>query len=73
MASLSGFIEAIFEMLVALAIAAPICVGMISLAAHLNKAWIASGPAADTAQAAAATVPSGVASAASASNSTDVE
>lgn len=63
-----GLIEAMFETLFGLAIAAAICVGVISLSVHLNEARTARGPAADMAQAAAATGPSGVAGAASASN-----
>jgi hypothetical protein len=58
-----GFIEATFETLFALAIATAICVGVISLSVHLNEARSARGPAADMAQAAAATGPSGAASA----------
>jgi hypothetical protein len=58
-----GFIEATFETLFALAIAAAICVGVISLSVHLNEARNARGPAADMAQAAAATGPSGAANA----------
>jgi len=63
-----GFIEAMLETLVALAVAGAICVGLISLSVHLNEARIARGLAAGTAQAAAATVPSGVADAPAASN-----
>jgi hypothetical protein len=33
-----GFIEAMWETLIALTIAAAICVGLISLSAHLDKA-----------------------------------
>jgi hypothetical protein len=36
-----GFIEALSETLVALAIAAAICVGVMSLAVHLNETQIA--------------------------------
>jgi hypothetical protein len=58
--TLSGrFIEALCETLVALAIAAAICVGVISLSVHLNETQIARASAADTAQAPAATMPSG--------------
>jgi hypothetical protein len=60
-----GFIEATFETLFALAIAAAICVGVISLSVHLNEARSARGAAADMAQAAPAT---GASVAASASN-----
>jgi Na+-translocating ferredoxin:NAD+ oxidoreductase RnfG subunit len=69
---ISGFIEAMWETLVALAIAAAICVGMISLSVHLNEAQIARASAADTAQAAAATIPSGPAKDAL-RNSIDIE
>jgi hypothetical protein len=48
-----GFIEALSETLVALTIAAAICVGVISLAVHLNETQIARTSAANTAQAAA--------------------
>jgi hypothetical protein len=63
-----GFIEATFETLFALAIAAAICVGVITLSVHLNEARSARGPAADMAQAPAPTGPSSVAGAARASN-----
>jgi hypothetical protein len=53
-----GFIDALCETLVALAIAAAICVGTISLSVHLNETQIARA-AADTAQTAAATALSG--------------
>jgi hypothetical protein len=53
------FIEAMWETLIALAIAAAIGVGMVSLSVHLNEAQIARASAGDTAQAAAATMPSG--------------
>ena len=33
----NGFIEAMWEMLIALGTAAAICIGVISLAAHLNE------------------------------------
>jgi signal transduction histidine kinase len=61
-------IEATFETLFALAVAAAICVGVISLSVHLNEARSAHGPVAEMAQAAAATGPSSVPGAASASN-----
>ena len=38
-----GFMEAMFDTLIALAIAAAICVGVISLSVHLNEARIARG------------------------------
>jgi hypothetical protein len=68
--TLSGsFVEALCETLVALAIAAAICVGVTSLSVHLNETQIARASAADMAQAAAATTPSGPAkTAASQSN-----
>lgn len=53
------FIEAMWETLIALAVAAAICVGMISLSVHLNETRIAS--AVGTAQAAAGTLPSNAA------------
>lgn len=52
-----GFIEALFETLVALAIAAAICVGVMSLAVHLNETQIARTSAANTVQTAAPTLP----------------
>jgi hypothetical protein len=52
-----GFIEALCETLIALAIAAAICVAVISLSVHLNEAGIARASAANTAQAAATTMP----------------
>jgi Na+-translocating ferredoxin:NAD+ oxidoreductase RnfG subunit len=55
------FIEAMWETLIALAIAAAICVGMISLSVHLNEAQIARASATSTAKAAAATMPPGAA------------
>jgi Tfp pilus assembly protein PilV len=55
----AGFIEAMCETLVALAIAAAICVGVISLSVHLNETQIARASAANTVQAAATTMPSG--------------
>jgi hypothetical protein len=54
-----GLIEVLCETLVALAIAAAICVGTVSLSVHLNETQIARASAADTPQAAAATMPSG--------------
>lgn len=48
-----GFIGALCETLVALTIAAAICVGVLSLAVHLNETQIARTSAANTAQAAA--------------------
>lgn len=53
------FIEAMCETLVALAIAAAICVGVISLSVHLNETKIARASAANTVRAAATTMPSG--------------
>lgn len=50
-----GFIEALCETLVTLAIAAAICVGVVNLAVHLNEAGITRASAANTAQAAATT------------------
>jgi hypothetical protein len=58
------FIEGIWETLIALAIAAAICVGMTSLSVHLNEMRIARASAVQTAQAAAATMRSGPAKAA---------
>jgi hypothetical protein len=52
-----GFIEELSETLVALAIAAAICVGVMSLAVHLNETQIARTSAANTAQAAAPSLP----------------
>ena len=49
-----GFIEAMCETLVALAIAAAICIGVISLSAHVNEARSARASAAGTLQEAAA-------------------
>ena len=46
-----GFIEAMWETLIARAIAAAICVGMISLSVHLNETRIARASAVGTAQA----------------------
>ena len=60
------FIEAMWETLIALAIAAAICVGMISLSVHLNETRNARASAVGTAQAAATTMPSGPAKAAAA-------
>jgi hypothetical protein len=54
---LGGFIEALCETLIALATAAAICIAVISLSVHLNEAGIARASAANTAQAAATTVP----------------
>jgi hypothetical protein len=56
---LGDFIEAMCETLVALAIAAAICAGVISLLVHLNETEIARVSAANTVQAAATTMPSG--------------
>ena len=51
------FIEVLCETLIALAIAAAICIAVISLSVHLNEAGIARASAANTAQTAATTVP----------------
>jgi hypothetical protein len=53
-----GLIEAMWETLVALAVAAAICAGIISLSAHLNEARIAR-TSVDMAQAAITATPSG--------------
>jgi uncharacterized membrane protein YccF (DUF307 family) len=58
------FIEGMWEMLIALAIAAAICVSMISLSIHLNETRIARASAVETAQAAAAILRSSPAKAA---------
>ena len=54
---LGGFIEALCETLIALAIAAAICIAVISLSVHLNVAGMARASAGNTAQAVAITVP----------------
>jgi hypothetical protein len=54
-----GLIEAMWETLVALAIAVAMCAGTISLSVHLNETQISRASAADAAQAAATTLPSG--------------
>jgi hypothetical protein len=51
-----GFIEALCETLIALTIAAAICVAVISLSVHLNEAGIARASAPNTTQAVATTV-----------------
>jgi uncharacterized membrane protein YccF (DUF307 family) len=60
----ADFIEGMWEMLIALAIAAAICVSMINLSVHLNETRIARASAVETTQAAAATLRSGPAKAA---------
>jgi uncharacterized membrane protein YccF (DUF307 family) len=55
------FYRADWETLIALAIAAATCVGMISLSVHLNKTRIARASAVGTAQAAVGTMPSNTA------------
>jgi hypothetical protein len=55
----ADFIEGMLETLMAVAIAAAICIGMISLSVHLNETRIARASAVDTAQAAAETLRSG--------------
>lgn len=57
-----GLIKAMWETLVALAIAAAICAGIISLSVHLNEARIAR-TSVDMAQATAPATPSGPAAA----------
>ena len=52
-----GFIEALSETLVALAVAAAICVGVMSLAVHLNETQIARMSAANAAEAVAPSLP----------------
>ena len=50
-----GFVEALWETMIALATAAGICVGVISLAAHLNDTRAARSPVLPSAAASAPT------------------
>jgi hypothetical protein len=59
-----GLIEAIWETLVVLAVAAAISIGLISLSTHLNETQIARASGVEMAQAAAKSMPSGPAKAA---------